>query len=98
MILERYRDSKLQLGKQLGCLKCMEERPGYQQQVGWKFGRLVLILLLYSQQELIDRSKHSTHEILHNIVNTYSMKQPDLHYFETIKMTSQASSNFVWRI
>ena len=22
--------------------------------------------------------------------NTYSMKQPDLYYFETIKMTSQA--------
>ena len=30
--------------------------------------------------------------------NTYSMKQPDLYYFETIKMTSQAWSNFVWRI
>ena len=26
------------------------------------------------------------------------MKQPDLYYFETIKMTSQALSNFVWRI
>ena len=25
-------------------------------------------VLLYSQQELIDRSKHSAHEILHNIV------------------------------
>ena len=25
-----------------------------------------------------------------SIVNTYSMKQPDLYYFETIKMTSQA--------
>ena len=24
------------------------------------------------------------------IINTYSMKQPDLYYFETIKMTSQA--------
>ena len=32
------------------------------------------------------------------IINTYSMKQPDLYYFETIKMTSQAKSNFVWRI
>ena len=32
------------------------------------------------------------------IVNTYSMKQPDLYYFETIKMTSQTWSNFVWRI
>ena len=31
------------------------------------------------------------------VFNTYSMKQPDLHYFETIKMTSQALSNFVWR-
>ena len=26
------------------------------------------------------------------------MKQPDLYYFETIKMTSQAYSNFVGRI
>ena len=26
------------------------------------------------------------------------MKQPDLYYFETIKMTSEAWSNFVWRI
>ena len=24
------------------------------------------------------------------LFNTYSMKQPDLYYFETIKMTSQA--------
>ena len=31
-------------------------------------------------------------------INTYSMKQPDLYYFEAIKMTSQAQSNFVWRI
>ena len=31
-------------------------------------------------------------------INTYSMKQPDLYYFETIKMTSQAQSNFVWRV
>ena len=23
-------------------------------------------------------------------INTYSMKQPDVYYFETIKMTSQA--------
>ena len=30
--------------------------------------------------------------------NTYSMQQPDLYYFEPIKMTSQAWSNFVWRI
>ena len=29
---------------------------------------------------------------------SYSMKQTDLYYFETIKMTSQAWSNFVWRI
>ena len=33
-----------------------------------------------------------------SLINTYSMKQPDLYYFETIKMTSQAWSNFVWRI
>ena len=31
-------------------------------------------------------------------INTYSMKQPDLYYFETIKMTSQAWSNFASRI
>ena len=30
--------------------------------------------------------------------NAYSMKQPDLYYFEAIKMTTQALSNFVWRI
>ena len=32
------------------------------------------------------------------ILNPYSMRQPDLYYFETIKMTSQALSSFVWRI
>ena len=32
------------------------------------------------------------------LFNTYSVKQPDLYYFEIIKMTSQALSNFVWRI
>ena len=32
------------------------------------------------------------------LFNIYSMKQPDLYHFETIKMTSQAWSNFVWRI
>ena len=31
------------------------------------------------------------------IVYTYSMKQPYLYYFETIKMTTQAVSLFVWR-
>ena len=35
------------------------------------------------------------------IFDTYSMKQPDLYYFETIKMKSQARSNrlvtsFAW--
>ena len=25
-----------------------------------------------------------------SIINTYSMRQPDLYYFETIEMTSQA--------
>ena len=29
---------------------------------------------------------------------TYSMKQPDLYYFEAIKMTTQAWPNFVWRM
>ena len=32
------------------------------------------------------------------LFNTYSMKRPDLYYFETIKMTSQAWSNLVWRM
>ena len=36
--------------------------------------------------------------LLSQLFNTYSMKQPDLYYFETIKMTSQAKANFVWRI
>ena len=31
---------------------------------------------------------------LFSLINTYSMKQPDLYYFETIKMMSQAWSNF----
>ena len=31
-------------------------------------------------------------------INTYFMKQPDLYYFEAIKMTSQAYSNFAGRI
>ena len=31
-------------------------------------------------------------------INTYSRKQPDPYYFETIKMSSQAWSNFVSRI
>ena len=26
------------------------------------------------------------------------MEQPDLYYFESIKMTLQAQSSFVWRI
>ena len=30
---------------------------------------------------------------IYYLFNTYSMKQPDLYYFETIKMTSQALSN-----
>ena len=29
------------------------------------------------------------------IINSYSMKQPDLYYFETIKMTSQAYSQIL---
>ena len=32
------------------------------------------------------------------LINTYSTKQADLYYFETIKMMSQAWSKFVWRI
>ena len=32
------------------------------------------------------------------LINTSSMKQSDLYYFEATKMTSQTWSNFVWRI
>ena len=32
-----------------------------------------------------------------DLFNTYSIKQRDLYYSETIEMTSQAESNFVWR-
>ena len=34
----------------------------------------------------------------YGLINIYSMKQPDLHYFEAIKMMSKAESNFLWRI
>ena len=36
----------------------------------------------------------------HFDINTYSMKQPDLYYLKPItpEMTSQAESNFVWRM
>ena len=30
------------------------------------------------------------------VINTYSMKQSDLYYFETIKMTSQALSHILY--
>ena len=33
-----------------------------------------------------------------SIINAYSMKQPDLYCFETIKMAPLTQSNFVWRI
>ena len=38
------------------------------------------------------RTKQPQHDILidYVLINTYSMKQPDLYYFEAIKMTSQA--------
>ena len=42
--------------------------------------------------------QHETNQTAYKKFNTYSIKQPDLYYFETIKMTSQAWSNFVWRI
>ena len=34
----------------------------------------------------------------HLLINTYSMNQPDLYYFDATKTTSWAQSNFVWRI
>ena len=33
-----------------------------------------------------------------SVFNTYSMKQPDIYYFEAINMTAQALSYFIWRI
>ena len=56
-----------------------------------------------SQEERTNHSKLSvsvsiTPKAWSDIINTYSMKQSDLYYFEAIKMTSQAWSNFVWRI
>ena len=44
----------------------------------------------------------TTYDIRHNFLqllsgtleNVYSMKQPDLYYFEPMKMTSQAQSKF----
>ena len=34
-------------------------------------------------------TKYEIH-VCNDIFSTYSMKQPDLHYFEATKMTSQA--------
>ena len=39
LILVGCLDSKLQLG----CLKCVKKRPGYQQQIEWKFGKRVFL-------------------------------------------------------
>ena len=41
---------------------------------------------------------HAAPQIEKRIFNTHSMKQPDLYYFDDIKMTSQAWSNFEWRM
>ena len=48
--------------------------------------------------EVISRNKITKVETRIFNSDTYSIKQPDLYYFETIKMTSQVWSNFVWRI
>ena len=45
-----------------------------------------------------ERQKDRSDSLNKRLFNTYSMKKPDLYYFETIKMTSQVWSNFVWRI
>ena len=39
---------------------------------------------------IMGKTYTSTLHFLKIVFNTYSMKQPDLYYFETIKMTSQA--------
>ena len=36
------------------------------------------------------RQKKATSAIQWNVINTYSMKNPDRYYFEAIKMTSEA--------
>ena len=45
-----------------------------------------------------DVSPLTIFSVLLVLINTYSMKQPDLYYFEAIEMTSPAWSNFVWGI
>ena len=57
----------------------------------------IYIVLLKIFQELSKLSVVLL-QIIVKLFNTYSMKQADLYYFETIKMTSQAESYFVWRI
>ena len=51
-----------------------------------------VVMQLISEAGVKFRSQdHKTDYIFHSIIiNTYSMKQPDLYYFETMKMTSQA--------
>ena len=54
-----------------------------------------------SMESLLNVAFHFCPNVTHItflLINIYSMKQPDLYYFETIKMTSQACSNFEWRI
>ena len=64
------------------------------------------------ENQVIDKSSimlkistKSMHRVLvweigpaNNTTRCSRLKQPDLYYFEAIKMTSQAWSNFVWRI
>ena len=54
---------------------------------------MVLVVIAKFMQDVPKYCKRRT-----EIVKTCPMKQPDLYYFEPIKMTSQAQSNFSWRI
>ena len=50
-------------------------------------------MILCMPKDYKNRTKIDICDYLHlklGIINTYSMKQPDLYYFETIKITSQA--------
>ena len=74
-------------------LKIVEKDP-------WPFSRLEMRAKeMFNRHQFNMFNRHKTSQCRNTFqINTYSMKQPDLYYFETIKMTSQAWPNFVWRI
>ena len=56
----------------------------------------LMMMLLDNGGSLEDEDKVSVTSMY--LINTYSVKQPDLYYSEAIKMTSQSKSNFIWRV